>query len=81
MHDGPPTYLAFKENGEKFFRLYKDLCDLKPPERILDIGCGIGRKTFLLTEHLSPQGTYVGMDIVKSGIDWCSTRIHPGAQR
>lgn len=83
MHDGPPTYLAFKENGEEFFRLYKDLCDLKPHERMLDIGCGIGRKTFLLTGHLSPQGTYEGMDIVKSGIDWCSTRIsarHPNFQ-
>lgn len=75
MHDGPRTYLDFKQNAAEFFRLYIDLCGLKPHERMLDVGCGIGRKTVFLTTYLSSQGAYEGFDIVKSGIDWCSRKI------
>ena len=48
MHDGPVGFEEFKTNGEEFFRYYTKLCDLKPYERMLDVGSGIGRKTFLL---------------------------------
>ena len=75
MHDGPSTYLEFKQNSEEFLRLYIELCGLKPDERVLDVGCGIGRKTVLLTGYLSARGAYEGIDIVKSGVDWCSHNI------
>jgi SAM-dependent methyltransferase len=75
MHDGPPTYSDFKQNAEEFLQLYIDLCDLKRNERILDIGCGIGRKTVLLTDYLNDHGSYEGLDIVLSGIEWCSRKI------
>lgn len=75
MHDGPIGYQEFKENGEEFFRYYIGLCGLKPHEKMLDIGSGIGRKTFLLTDYLREPGCYEGLDIVKTGIDWCTERI------
>jgi ubiquinone/menaquinone biosynthesis C-methylase UbiE len=75
MHDGPPTYLDFKQNAEEFLRLYIDLCGLKPHEKVLDVGCGIGRKTIFLTRYLSTGGAYEGIDIVTAGIDWCSRKI------
>jgi SAM-dependent methyltransferase len=75
MHDGPVGFEEFKANGEEFFRYYTKLCDLKPHERMLDVGSGIGRKTFLLTGYLNQQGSYEGLDIVKTGIDWCTQRI------
>jgi ubiquinone/menaquinone biosynthesis C-methylase UbiE len=75
MHDGPVGFEEFKTNGEEFFRYYTELCDLRPYERMLDVGCGIGRKTFLLTDYLNHQGSYEGLDIVKTGIDWCTERI------
>ena len=75
MHEGPRSYEVFKQNSEEFFRLYVDLCGLKPDEQILDVGCGIGRKTIRLTQYLGDGGAYEGIDIVKSGIDWCSERI------
>jgi len=75
MHDGPQTYLDFKQNAEEFLRLYIDLCGLQPHERVLDVGCGIGRKTVLLTTYLNAQGSYEGIDIVRSGVDWCSRKI------
>lgn len=75
MHDGPIGYQEFKENGEEFFRYYTGLCGLKPHEKMLDIGSGIGRKTFLLTDYLREPGCYEGLDVVKTGIDWCTERI------
>ena len=75
MHDGPVGFEEFKTNGEEFFRYYTELCDLKPNERMLDVGSGIGRKTFLLTDYLNDEGSYEGLDIVKTGIDWCTERI------
>jgi SAM-dependent methyltransferase len=75
MHDGPVGFEEFKTNAQEFFRHYTDLCDLKPYERMLDVGSGIGRKTFLLTDYLNHDGSYQGLDIVKTGIDWCTERI------
>ena len=75
MHDGPAGFEEFKTNGEEFFRYYTEVCDLKPHERMLDVGSGIGRKTFLLTDYLNTEGSYEGLDIVKAGIDWCTERI------
>src|SRR5437763_6209694 len=75
MHDGPVGFEEFKTNGEEFFRYYTQLCDLKPHEKMLDVGSGIGRKTFLLTDYLNDEGSYEGLDIVKKGIDWCTERI------
>ena len=75
MHDGPIGFEEFKANGEEFFRYYTKLCGLKPHEKMLDVGCGIGRKTFLLTRYLNADGSYDGLDIVKTGVDWCTDRI------
>jgi SAM-dependent methyltransferase len=75
MYDGPAGFEEFKTNGEEFFRHYTKLCDLKPHERILDVGSGVGRKTFLLTDYLNREGSYEGLDIVKTGVDWCTQQI------
>jgi hypothetical protein len=56
MHDGAVEFEEFKRNGEEFFRFYTELCGLKPYKRMVDVGCGIGRKTFLLTTYLSARG-------------------------
>lgn len=48
MFDGPSDSLIFKKNGEEFLRYFIELGNLKPNEKILDVGCGIGRKTIPL---------------------------------
>ncbi len=73
--DGSRDALDFKRNGEKFLRYFVELCDLKPDERILDVGCGIGRKAVPLTKYLDENGSYEGFDIVPAGIDWCRKKI------
>jgi len=61
--------------GEHFFGHFTHLCDLKPNERILDVGCGAGRMAVPLTSYLSPEGSYEGFDVVPAGIDWCADQI------
>jgi hypothetical protein len=45
MFDGPQSLEAFKANGEEFLKIYTEVCGLQPDEKMLDVGCGIGRKT------------------------------------
>lgn len=44
---------------------------------VLEVGCGVGRDAIQLTEHLSSQGTYVGIDIIRPSIEWCQANITP----
>lgn len=44
---------------------------LKPHERVLDLGCGIGQKARVLKDWLDANGSYEGLDIVPAGIEWC----------
>jgi ubiquinone/menaquinone biosynthesis C-methylase UbiE len=72
MFDGPVGYEVFKENGEEFLGHYIELGGLKPDERMLDVGSGIGRKTLPLVTYLSRSGSYEGLDIVEKGVRWCT---------
>ena len=71
MFDGPISYREFIKNGQEFFRYYVDLAHLQPDDAMLDVGSGMGRKTLPLVTYLNKDGSYVGMDIVKAGVDWC----------
>ena len=77
MFDGPVGYEVFKENGEEFLRYYIELANLKPHERMLDVGSGIGRKTLPLISYLNQQGSYEGIDIVAKGVKWCTEKYTP----
>jgi ubiquinone/menaquinone biosynthesis C-methylase UbiE len=77
MFDGPVGYELFKENGEEFLQHYVEIGGLKPNERMLDVGSGIGRKTLPLVSYLDKSGSYEGMDIVEQGINWCAQRYTP----
>jgi SAM-dependent methyltransferase len=65
----------FKQIGQEFRRHFIELAGLRPDERVLDVGCGIGRMAVPLTNYLSPEVEYWGFDIVKEGIDWCQNHI------
>lgn len=65
----------FKQVGEEFLQLFKNLCNIEPSDRILDVGCGIGRMAIPLTKYLGESGSYEGFDIVDSGIEWCKKNI------
>lgn len=67
----------FIEIGEGFKKHFIELGNLQPTDRVLDVGCGIGRMAIPLTSYLSKDGEYWGFDIVKKGIEWCQNRISP----
>ena len=67
----------FRSIGKVYLKRFIELGNLKPGNRVLDIGCGVGRIAIPLTSYLKSDGSYEGFDIVKSGIDWCNKRIKP----
>jgi hypothetical protein len=38
MFEGPQGLPVFKANGEEFLTIYKDICDLRADEKVLDVG-------------------------------------------
>ncbi|MEA2174098.1 MAG: hypothetical protein QOD00_1690 [Blastocatellia bacterium] len=77
MFDGLASLDDFKAQGDEYLRIFQEVAGLKPDETILDVGCGIGRKTLPLTQYLSERGRYEGIDITQAGIEWCSEKITP----
>jgi hypothetical protein len=55
IFDGLQILAEFKANGEEFLTNYRELAHLQPNEKMLDVGCGIGRKTLPLTQYLNEQ--------------------------
>ncbi len=74
----PPRRLAhsigdsdFRATGDEFLGLFQQLAGLRAEDRVLDIGCGIGRMARVLAGVLRPPGSYDGFDIGLEGIEWC----------
>lgn len=65
----------YREKGNEFKQYFIDLGGLQRDEKVLDVGCGIGRMAVPLTTYLSDKGEYYGFDIVKEGINWCKAHI------
>jgi SAM-dependent methyltransferase len=81
----PPKRMIFVGNGDfrgtgnEFFHYFVQLAGLQPHEKVLEVGCGIGRMAVPLMGYLKDGGTYDGFDIVRSGIRWCQKYITPRA--
>jgi SAM-dependent methyltransferase len=64
----------FRATGEEFLGHFRALAGLNASDRVLDVGCGIGRMARVLVGVLRPPGSYDGFDIVSEGIAWCRER-------
>jgi ubiquinone/menaquinone biosynthesis C-methylase UbiE len=73
MEDGARDFREFEQNGLDAFRRFLAV-GLKPTDRILDIGSGIGRKTIPLLGYVT-SGSYEGVDPMAKQVKWCSDRI------
>jgi SAM-dependent methyltransferase len=72
----------FAATGDEFLNHFRTLGDLRPTDRVLDIGCGIGRMARPLARFLGVGGvgSYDGFDVNPDGIAWCAQRYggdHP----
>jgi SAM-dependent methyltransferase len=76
LYDGSSSLEEYRKYGEGDARLIVELGGLKPTDRVLDMGCGIGQKTRPLTQYLT-TGTYEGLDIMPQQVEWCQKNITP----
>jgi SAM-dependent methyltransferase len=82
----PPERLVFVGKGDfiaignEFRSILVRYAGLKSGDRVLEVGCGIGRMAIPLIDLLSESGRYEGFDIVRRGIRWAQRNItsrHP----
>lgn len=79
----PPEHLAlsvggqFRETGEEFLQYFLHLGHLKPTDRVLEVGCGVGRMAVPLTRVLANGGSYDGFDVMSDTVSWCQQHITP----
>ena len=65
----------FRAIGAEFLEHFIRPGGLRPDSDVLDFGCGIGRMALPLTQYLSPDASYVGVDVNRQGLAWCRRRI------
>jgi SAM-dependent methyltransferase len=70
----------YRQAGERYLKLFKDLGGLKPDGAVLEPGCGTGRMAMPLTTYLNADGSYDGFDVMAEAIEECVKEIgsnHP----
>jgi SAM-dependent methyltransferase len=67
----------FKKIGQEFLQYFIELGELKQNDRVLDVGCGIGRMAVPLIKYLNGQDSYEGFDLDPIGVNWCKKKITP----
>jgi SAM-dependent methyltransferase len=61
--------------GAEFARLAIDLGGLRPDDRVIEPGCGVGRIAAGLVEYLNPSGSYDGFDVMLPAVEWSRQEI------
>ncbi|WP_439578548.1 class I SAM-dependent methyltransferase [Elioraea sp.] len=67
----------YRAIGAEFLGHFVRRAGLDPTERVLDLGCGIGRMTVPLTQYLAETARYEGVDVDAAAIAWCARAITP----
>jgi SAM-dependent methyltransferase len=65
--------------GKEFLKHAITQGGMRPDDRVIEPGCGVGRIASGLVEYLK-HGSYEGFDVVKPPVDWCQQEItsrHP----
>lgn len=71
---GPGDWVAV---GDHWVDRLQRWAGLTPDHRVLEVGCGPGRSALALSDALSDEGSYDGIDVDKRVIRWCRRNIEP----
>jgi SAM-dependent methyltransferase len=69
---GPGDYWRI---GQETVDLVDELVTIRPDDRILDVGCGLGRVAWPLASRLGRKGRYTGLDVSKWYVGWCRENL------
>jgi SAM-dependent methyltransferase len=75
---GPGDYYGI---GQYALQLLERLVRVRSSDRVLDVGCGLGRLAWPLSGKLRRRGAYDGFDVVKAYTDWCRQNLGLDAGR
>ena len=65
----------FWQIGNEIVGLTMATARLCPNDRILDVGCGLGRVALPLSRLLDQRGSYDGFDTSRDYIEWCTRNL------
>lgn len=69
---GPGEYWRI---GRETVALVDELVAIRPDDRILDVGSGLGRVAWPLAGRLGRKGRYTGLDVSKQYVEWCRKNL------
>jgi SAM-dependent methyltransferase len=65
----------YRSAAESDLKTLLTLGNLRPGDRILDVGCGSGRLAAALTGYLDATGGYDGLDVIPALVEWARANI------
>jgi len=74
---GSTSISDFKSVGKDFLKCFIELGELKHNDKVLDVGCGVGRIAVALTQYLNEEGIYEGFDVDAEQVNWARKNIAP----
>ncbi|MFE0756223.1 class I SAM-dependent methyltransferase [Inquilinus sp. NPDC058860] len=77
MRDGPRGRQIWTQAGQETLHFYRDVLRLDRSSTMLDIGSGIGRRTVPLLSLVDDKARYIGLDIDRDQVRWCTRNITP----
>jgi len=70
---GPPG--RYKKMGKRYVDYFIKWGNLKSTDKVLEMGCGLGRLSMALKQFLKDESEYHGFDIVPEAIEYCTENI------
>lgn len=69
----------FREVSDAHLDLLSRFGGMDEARDIVEIGCGVGRDAIPLTHMVPPEGSYLGIDVMRPSIEWAQAHVSRAA--